>query len=92
MVAVEAGVDFWDCERIDRKGGTDIFHIHLIEDINEKLSTEELYGSTKLAMTLGAKFGMAQGAIARNGDCIYALSIHPGTVSLIHANDRRRVD
>jgi len=58
-----------------------------IKDINdEKLSPVELYGRTKLAMILSAKFGLAQGVIARNGDHIYALSVHPGAVSLTIPN------
>lgn len=57
-----------------------------IKDINdEKLSPVELYGRTKLAMILAAKFCLARGVIARNGDRIYALSVHPGTVSFIYA-------
>ncbi|KAF3902894.1 hypothetical protein AA313_de0208853 [Arthrobotrys entomopaga] len=52
------------------------------EEINDpNHGPVELYGRTKLAMILGAKYGLAQGVIKRNGDNIYALSVHPGSVS-----------
>ncbi|SRR5258706_5137654 len=57
-----------------------------IKDVNDqKLSLVELYGRTKLAMILAAKFCLARGVIARNGDHIYALSVQPAAVSLIYA-------
>jgi len=41
----------------------------------------QLYSRTKLAMILGAKYGLAQGVIKRNHDNIFALTVHPGTVA-----------
>lgn len=52
------------------------------EEINDpNHGSVRLYGRTKLAIILGAKYGLAQGVIKRNGDNIYALSVHPGTVN-----------
>jgi hypothetical protein len=49
---------------------------------NPGLGPTELYGRTKLAMILGAKYGLYERVIKPNNDNIYALSVHPGTVSL----------
>jgi hypothetical protein len=49
---------------------------------NPDLGPTELYGRTKLAMILGAKYGLYERVIKPNHDNIYALSVHPGTVGL----------
>ncbi len=49
---------------------------------NPEVGPTELYGRTKLAMILGAKYGLVDRVIKPNGDNVYALSVHPGTVGL----------
>lgn len=49
---------------------------------NQKLSPVTLYGRTKLAMILAVKFCLARRVIARNGDQLYALRVHPAELSL----------
>lgn len=53
-----------------------------LEEINDKsIGSTEVYGRTKLAMILFAKYGLAGKVIKENKDNIYALSVHPGVVS-----------
>lgn len=47
---------------------------------NDRLGPVERYGRSKLAMVLGAKY-LAKNVSEKNGDGIYALSVHPGVVS-----------
>jgi len=57
-------------------------HFATMEEINNpRLGPTELYGRTKLAMILFAKYGLAEKVIKRNEDNIYAVSVHPGAVS-----------
>jgi len=57
-------------------------HFASLEEINNpELGPTELYGRTKLAMILGAKYGLVEKVIKPNGDDIYALSVHPGAVN-----------
>lgn len=54
------------------------------EEINNpKLGPVELYARSKLAVILGVKYGLLQRVIDAHGDRIYALSVHPGTVSIV---------
>jgi NAD(P)-dependent dehydrogenase (short-subunit alcohol dehydrogenase family) len=54
-----------------------------LEEINNPdLGPLERYGRTKLAIILGVKYGLLEKVIKPNGDNIYALSVHPGAVSL----------
>lgn len=56
-------------------------HFASLEEINNpNLGPTELYGRTKLALILLAKYGLAGKVIKENGDNIYALSVHPGAV------------
>lgn len=58
-------------------------HFATLEEINDpSVGNVALYGRTKLAMILGAKFGLLDKVIKPNNDNIYALSVHPGTVSI----------
>jgi len=53
-----------------------------LEELNDdKLGPMELCGRTKLAMILGAKYGLRDHVIKPNGDNIYAISVHPGAVN-----------
>ncbi|KAI0134310.1 hypothetical protein BJ170DRAFT_575724 [Xylariales sp. AK1849] len=57
-------------------------HFASLEEINNpKLGPTELYGRTKLALILLAKYGLAGKVIKENNDNIYALSVHPGAVN-----------
>ncbi|KAK1752919.1 hypothetical protein QBC47DRAFT_348140 [Echria macrotheca] len=57
-------------------------HFASLEEINNpSLGPTELYGRTKLALILLAKYGLAGKVIKENNDRIYALSVHPGAVN-----------
>jgi NAD(P)-dependent dehydrogenase (short-subunit alcohol dehydrogenase family) len=52
-----------------------------IEEINDSgLSPVEFYGRSKLAMILGAKYGLYERVIKPNKDNIYVVCVHPGAV------------
>jgi hypothetical protein len=56
-------------------------HFGSLEEINNpNLGNTELYGRTKLAIILGVKYGLVKRVIEKNGDKVYALSVHPGAV------------
>jgi hypothetical protein len=56
-------------------------HFGSIEEINSpELGPSELYARSKLAIIVGVKYGLVGKVIKPNGDNIYALSVHPGTV------------
>lgn len=58
-------------------------HFGSPEEINNpEMDPAQLYGRTKLALILLAKYGLRDKVIKPNNDRIYALSVHPGTVSL----------
>jgi hypothetical protein len=54
----------------------------LAEINNPELGPLERYGRTKLAIILDVKYGLLEKVIRPNGDNIFALSVHPGAVSL----------
>jgi hypothetical protein len=57
-------------------------HFASLDEINDpSVGNTELYGRTKLAIILGVKYGIVERVIKKNGDNIYALSVHPGAVS-----------
>jgi NAD(P)-dependent dehydrogenase (short-subunit alcohol dehydrogenase family) len=59
-----------------------VVHFGSIDEINDpSVGNNELYGRTKLAIILGTKYGLLDRVIKPNGDNIYVLSVHPGTVS-----------
>ncbi|PHH73343.1 hypothetical protein CDD80_3886 [Ophiocordyceps camponoti-rufipedis] len=58
-----------------------------LEDINNsELNPAVLYGRTKLALILFAKFGLVEKVIKPSGDSIYALTVHPGAVNTAMQN------
>jgi NAD(P)-dependent dehydrogenase (short-subunit alcohol dehydrogenase family) len=60
-------------------------HFASIEELNNPdIGPTQLYGRTKLAMILGAKYGLRDRVIKPNSDNIYALSVHPGAVCQIY--------
>ncbi|KAK3370572.1 hypothetical protein B0H63DRAFT_487257 [Podospora didyma] len=57
-------------------------HFESLDEINNpELGPTELYGRTKLALILLAKYGLAGKVIKQNSDRIYAVSVHPGAVN-----------
>jgi hypothetical protein len=57
-------------------------HFGSLDEINDSsIGNTEVYGRTKLAIILGVKYGLVEKVIKKNGDDIYALSVHPGAVS-----------
>lgn len=57
-------------------------HFGTLEEINNpKVGNTELYGRSKLAIILGAKYGFFERVIKPNEDNIYIISVHPGAVS-----------
>ncbi|KAK3986788.1 hypothetical protein QBC44DRAFT_352212 [Cladorrhinum sp. PSN332] len=60
-------------------------HFASLEEINDigegGLGPTELYGRTKLALILFAKYGLAGKVIKENEDRIWAVSVHPGAVN-----------
>lgn len=61
-----------------------VVHFASLDEINNpNLGPTELYGRTKLAIILGVKYGIVERVIRKNGDNIYALSVHPGAVSFL---------
>lgn len=57
-------------------------HFGSLEEINDSsMDPTRLYGRTKLAMILFAKYGLRDRVIKPNGDNIYAISVHPGAVN-----------
>ncbi|OSS54387.1 hypothetical protein B5807_00171 [Epicoccum nigrum] len=57
-------------------------HFASIEELNNPdIGPTQLYGRTKLAMILGAKYGLRDRVIKPNSDNVYALSVHPGAVN-----------
>lgn len=59
-------------------------HFASLDEINDpSVGNTELYGRTKLAIILGIKYGIVDRVIKKNGDNIYALSVHPGAVRVL---------
>jgi len=56
-------------------------HFGSLEEINTDVGPTHLYGRTKLAMILGARFGIYETVIKPNGYNIYANAVHPGAVN-----------
>jgi len=57
-------------------------HFGSLDEINDSsVGPTQLYGRTKLAIILGVKYGIFERVIKKNGDNIYALSVHPGAVN-----------
>jgi NAD(P)-dependent dehydrogenase (short-subunit alcohol dehydrogenase family) len=59
-------------------------HFASLEEINDpSMDPTNLYGRTKLALILLAKYGLAGKVIKDNNDRIYAISVHPRAVRVI---------
>jgi len=59
-----------------------VVHFASLDEINNpEIGNTEVYGRTKLAIILGIKYGIFERVIKKNGDNIYALSVHPGAVN-----------
>jgi NAD(P)-dependent dehydrogenase (short-subunit alcohol dehydrogenase family) len=71
----------FEASEMHRAAPSDVKFASLDEINNPNLGPTELYGRTKLALILFAKFGLAEKVIKKNNDKIYALSVHPGAVS-----------
>jgi NAD(P)-dependent dehydrogenase (short-subunit alcohol dehydrogenase family) len=57
-------------------------HFGSLEEINDReFGPTHLYARSKLAMILCAKFLLPEKVFKKNGDHVYALSVHPGTVN-----------
>lgn len=57
-------------------------HFGSLEEINNKdFGATHLYARTKLALILLAKFLLPEKVFQPNGDHVYSLSVHPGTVN-----------
>ncbi|KAF9700867.1 hypothetical protein EKO04_000982 [Ascochyta lentis] len=64
------------------RGAPPNVHFASLEELNNPdIGPTQLYGRTKLAMILGAKYGLRDHVIKPNSDNIYALSVHPGAVN-----------
>ncbi|TVY46739.1 putative oxidoreductase bli-4, mitochondrial [Lachnellula occidentalis] len=64
------------------RGAPSVVHFGSLEEINNPdIGSTEVYGRTKLAIILGVKYGIVERVIKKNGDNIYALSVHPGAVN-----------
>jgi len=64
------------------RGAPSNVHFGSLEEINNPdIGPTELYGRTKLAIILGVKYGLVKRVIEKNGDHIFALSVHPGAVN-----------
>lgn len=58
-----------------------VVHFGSFEEINNpEIGHLEVYGRAKLAIILAVKYGIYDRVIKKNGDHIYALSVHPGAV------------
>ncbi|KAF2028228.1 putative short-chain dehydrogenase TIC 32, chloroplastic [Setomelanomma holmii] len=71
----------FESSEMHRTAPSDV-HFGSLEEINDSsMDPTRLYGRTKLAMILFAKFGLRDRVIKPNGDNVYALSVHPGAVN-----------
>lgn len=70
----------FEASEVHRMAPSNVHFASLEEINNPNLGPTELYGRTKLAMILLAKYGLAGKVIKENNDNIYALSVHPGAV------------
>ncbi|KAL2066773.1 hypothetical protein VTL71DRAFT_2845 [Oculimacula yallundae] len=71
----------FESSEMHRTAPSDVHFASLQEINNPEVGNTQLYGRTKLAMILGVKYGIYEKVIKKNGDNIYALSVHPGAVN-----------
>ncbi|KAH8816646.1 putative short-chain dehydrogenase TIC 32, chloroplastic [Xylogone sp. PMI_703] len=67
----------WEASEVHKMAPKNVKFASLDEINDPNLGPTELYGRTKLAIILGVKYGV----IKKNGDNVYALSVHPGAVN-----------
>jgi NAD(P)-dependent dehydrogenase (short-subunit alcohol dehydrogenase family) len=71
----------FESSEMHRTAPSDV-HFASMDEINDSsMDPTRLYGRTKLAMILCAKFGLRDRVIKPNGDNVYALAVHPGAVN-----------
>ncbi|KAI0388791.1 hypothetical protein F5Y17DRAFT_179585 [Xylariaceae sp. FL0594] len=71
----------WESSEMHRTAPS-VVHFGSLDEINDPtVGNTELYGRTKLAIILGAKYGLRDKVIKPNNDNIYVLSVHPGAVN-----------
>lgn len=71
----------FESSEMHRTAPGDVKFESLEEINNDKLGPVQLYGRTKLAQILFAKYGLAQGVVKKNEDNVWTASVHPGTVN-----------
>ncbi|KAL0933612.1 oxidoreductase bli-4, mitochondrial [Colletotrichum truncatum] len=70
----------FEASEVHRTAPSDV-HFACLEEINNpKLGPTQLYGRTKLALILLAKFGLTNNVIKKDKVNVFATSVHPGTV------------
>lgn len=71
----------FESSEMHRTAPSDV-HFGSMDEINDpNMDPTRLYGRTKLAMILFAKFGLRDRVITPNKDNVYALAVHPGAVN-----------
>jgi NAD(P)-dependent dehydrogenase (short-subunit alcohol dehydrogenase family) len=71
----------FESSEMHRTAPSDV-HFGSLDEINDSsMDPTRLYGRTKLAMILCAKFGLRDRVAKPNGDNVYALTVHPGAVN-----------
>lgn len=71
----------WEASEVHRAAPSGTQFASLAEINNAAVGPAELYARTKLAIILGVKYGLVDRVIKPRQDDIFALSVHPGTVS-----------
>lgn len=66
---------------VHKTAPSDVQFRSLDDEINKDVGPTHLYGRSKLALLLFTKFGLVERVIQPNSDAIFALAVHPGTVS-----------
>ncbi|EHY59077.1 hypothetical protein HRR83_001654 [Exophiala dermatitidis] len=71
----------FEASEVHRAAPSDI-HFGSLEEINNKdFGATHLYARSKLALILLAKYLLPEKVFKKNGDRVYSLSVHPGTVN-----------
>jgi NAD(P)-dependent dehydrogenase (short-subunit alcohol dehydrogenase family) len=83
MPGVPAPRIVWESSEMHRTAPS-VVHFGSLDEINDpNLGNTQLYGRSKLAIILGVKYGLRDRVIKPNNDNVYAVSVHPGAVSLL---------
>ncbi|EXJ90394.1 hypothetical protein A1O1_03495 [Capronia coronata CBS 617.96] len=71
----------FEASEVHRMAPSDV-HFGSLEEINNKdFGPTHLYARSKLALILLSKFLLPEKVFKKNGDKVYSLSVHPGTVN-----------